>query len=233
MQRVITLGAGDGKRARVSSSGRTSQRVPRPVSHSKTKASFDSVGFPKQLKMVHRYCDTVPLQAVGALATYKFSCNGMYDPDITSTGHQPYYFDQLTAVYNHYTVIGSKIKVTVVPAGTFGSPCDVVLSKNDDSTAHTAMSTARERSEAVSTIINPNNPQVVVLKSKWSAKGTFGGSVLGNDALQGTSSANPTEQTQYHLQIYPSDATTTLLVYCQVEIEYIAVWDELKDTSSS
>lgn len=36
----------------------------------------------------------------------------MYDPDLTGFGHQPYFFDQLTDIYSHYVVIGSKIKIS-------------------------------------------------------------------------------------------------------------------------
>ena len=35
--------------------------------------------------------------------------NSLFDPDQTGTGHQPYYFDQFAALYNRYTVLGSKL----------------------------------------------------------------------------------------------------------------------------
>ena len=36
----------------------------------------------------------------------------MFHPDKSSVGHQPMYFDQLQAIYDHFTVINSRIKVT-------------------------------------------------------------------------------------------------------------------------
>lgn len=51
---------------------------------------------------------------VTASNTYQFSANGMYDPDITSTGHQPMYFDNYASVYQRYHVKYSTISVTVV-----------------------------------------------------------------------------------------------------------------------
>lgn len=38
-----------------------------------------------------------------------YSATGLFDPDITGVGNQPRGFDQLMALYDHYTVLGSKI----------------------------------------------------------------------------------------------------------------------------
>ena len=46
--------------------------------------------------------------------TWQFSGNSLYDPDVTSTGHQPMFFDNFMAVYNRYRVNYSQITVTVV-----------------------------------------------------------------------------------------------------------------------
>lgn len=91
------------------------------------------LGFPKKMIMTHRYCANQSVQSsTGVMANYVFSCNGMYDPDITGTGGQPLYFDQMTAIYNHYTVIGSKVTIKVLNAspstGIIG--CGILI--NDD-----------------------------------------------------------------------------------------------------
>lgn len=46
--------------------------------------------------------------------TWQFSANGLYDPDITSTGHQPLFYDNYTNLYKRYHVKYSTITVTVV-----------------------------------------------------------------------------------------------------------------------
>jgi len=38
----------------------------------------------------------------------------LFDPDYTSTGHQPYGFDQMAGLYNHYTVHRALIQVTLL-----------------------------------------------------------------------------------------------------------------------
>ena len=60
------------------------------------------------------YTDTVLLASTGAVAfnTYTFRSNSVFDPDWTSvSGHQPTRFDQLSALYQRYEVLKSKIRV--------------------------------------------------------------------------------------------------------------------------
>lgn len=47
-----------------------------------------------------------------------FAANGVYDPDITGTGHQPYGYDQWSTFYPTWIVLGSKIRVKMVSADT-------------------------------------------------------------------------------------------------------------------
>lgn len=47
----------------------------------------------------------------GVYSQYVFTANGLYDPNVTSTGHQPMGFDYMMALYEQYTVLSSKITV--------------------------------------------------------------------------------------------------------------------------
>jgi len=59
-----------------------------------------------------RYGERVSYSGIaGSSAFYTFSANGMYDPNITGTGHQPRGFDQLMALYDHYIVKTATIEV--------------------------------------------------------------------------------------------------------------------------
>ena len=82
--------------------------VPRPLVQYKT-------GFPKQLAITHKYSQEGRLTYIGPNANvqyYAFGVNCLYDPYLALGGGQPLYFDQLSAIYNHYTVMRSRIKVT-------------------------------------------------------------------------------------------------------------------------
>lgn len=71
-----------------------------------------------------RYHTNVVLSSgAGTVGTYVFRANDCYDPDYTSTGHQPMGFDQLMAFYDHFVV--SKSKITVQFKNLGGATLDV------------------------------------------------------------------------------------------------------------
>lgn len=193
------------------------------------------LGFPKKITFTHKYHETVNLTvAAGVVGIYNFSCNGMFDPNITGTGHQPLYYDQMTALYDHYTVIGSKMRVKLVQALGNQPAVRIATYINDDATVTPArIDTLGEQSSGKQFLIPPASVDSYTLTNSWSAKKTFGGSVLGNDNLQGTSGTNPTEQSYYTIAFQAADESTTVTMFAEVDITYIAVWDELRDVSSS
>jgi len=193
------------------------------------------LGFPKKMVMTHKYHETVSFGiGGGVLGTYTFSCNGMYDPNITGTGHQPLYFDQMTALYDHYTVIGSKIRVKLCQGAANQPTVKIATFINDDGTVTpTSIDMMGEQSCGKQFIIPPASTDTYTITNKWSAKKTFGGSPLSNDLLQGTVAANPTEQSFYTFGFQAADLTTTVAMFAEVDITYIAVWDELKDIAGS
>lgn len=69
-----------------------------------------------------RYVDTVSVDAgSAAIASHVYSANGLFDPDVTGTGHQPLMYDEYKLLYGMYRVISSKIKVTPVPTSNTSS----------------------------------------------------------------------------------------------------------------
>lgn len=194
-------------------------------------------GFPRKVKFTHRYVDFQILQtgAAGIIGTVALACNGMFDPYLAAGGHQPYYFDQLSAIYDHYTVIGSKITVRVMSNETTAKPISVVVMVNDDATVTptTFSALAEHPSATVSRLVPWGGNQEIVLTKSWSAKKTFGGDPLANDNLQGTFSANPTELSAYVIAVDSEPSTAQGTVTILYTIDYIAVWDELKDIAGS
>jgi len=56
-----------------------------------------------------KYHDYYLLSSSSGIAYCEYSGNGVYDPDITFSGHQPYYFDRYAGMYKYYTVLGSRL----------------------------------------------------------------------------------------------------------------------------
>jgi len=90
-------------------------------------------GFP-QTKMTRlRYCDTVTIDPGAAIiGYYSFRANGIYDPDQTSTGHQPMGRDIWAQIYNRYVVLGAKITATFSPQEKLSHPYIYGIKIDDD-----------------------------------------------------------------------------------------------------
>jgi len=191
-------------------------------------------GFPKKLCMTHKYVETIVRNPVTTFQNYLYSVNGMYDPNITGTGHQPMYFDQMSALYNHYTVIGSRINYKIIPTTATSGAIYLCVSQNDDTTVTPGtLEAIQESYVGKGTIIPAGSNNITTLTSAWSAKKNWGSSLLSNTLFRGNSGANPTEQQYFVLSIGSLDGVTSTPVYVEVSIEYIAVWQELKDLAQS
>lgn len=195
-------------------------------------------GFPRKIKVKHRYFEAAQQLncTTGAPATYVWSCNGMYDPDITGTGHQPLYFDQMSLIYDHYHVIASKITLILQTSEDPIGPCVGALWVDDDSSTTASGAAAvgmiGEQGNKVVNFGGTNQKPNMYLSRTWAAKKFFPGSVLGNDSLKGTPSANPTEQSYFKFTYNTLDATSAT-IYLTVKIEYIAIWNEKKEVAQS
>lgn len=83
----------------------------RPVT---TEGRASVAGFPLKLRTKVVYSDGVSLNPGSvAVAKNSYSLNGLFDPDITGTGHQPMGFDNYMGVYSKYTVLATYMKVTL------------------------------------------------------------------------------------------------------------------------
>lgn len=216
-------------RARTRSATGSSKRFKSTKNRSMVSTGL---GFPKKMKMTHKYHENITLTAGATLGTYSFACNGMYDPNITGVGHQPYYYDQMSALYDHYHVIGAKITVKFIPT-TASAPmlCGVFI--NDDSTVTpTNIDTLCENSNARWRTTDLAG-DIVTFNIKWSAKKAFGGAVMANNSLQGEVGSNPTELQTFQVFLQHVDKVTNVSANLEVAIQYIAIWHELKDIIGS
>jgi len=61
--------------------------------------------FPPRKTVALRYVDTVSIDGgVSSTGVYEFRANSIFDPDYTSTGHQPMFRDTYSAIYSQYKV---------------------------------------------------------------------------------------------------------------------------------
>jgi len=88
-----------------------------PISSAVTVQYSLTGGYPDRSRVRLKYVTNILYNtAVGQ--TQVFSGNGLYDPDVTGTGGQPYNYDEWAAAYSRYYCRGSTIKVTVLNLGS-------------------------------------------------------------------------------------------------------------------
>lgn len=192
-------------------------------------------GFPKMVKVTQTYIDTINLTSTsGVPATYRFSANGLYDPNITSTGHQPIFYDQLAALYDHYVVLGSKIEATWVNQTSTTPPTVYSFIINDDTTVVSSdPATLGEQTGAKKKVVGYGNSDAHRMTLNYSARKIHGRGVLANNSLQGNVNSMPSDQTYYDFHFRALDGVSTAAVSIEFKITYIVVWKELSDITAS
>lgn len=216
----------------------------------KVPGGFSPFGnpMPTSLDVSFKYVDRITIDAAGsgAIANYIFSANGMYDPDVTGTGHQPTGFDQwlgtssTTGFYNHYHVYKSEIKVTASSqAADNTGQAVVLLGLSDDTTVGIDFNTLLE---------NPTY-KALHIGSVGSGRDTasmshvadmpryFGiprDSIYAKDDLRGIYSSNPAEGVFFILAVGSNNPTVNpAAVALVVEIVYHAHLSERRELTGS
>lgn len=192
---------------------------------------------PQSYKFMTRYVATeVEINpGVGGLpASYVWSMNGLYDPDITSGGHQVIGFDEIMPLYDHYCVIGSRIRVNATNTDTVTAQ-DIALQLKDVSTISTDFQGVLENGNAKWTTLSPlgTGGSTRSLTVECSPTKFFTAKVMQDDKYKGTVSSNPSDQVYCHMIVNPIVASDTSAVVCTVEIEYIAILSEPKQIARS
>lgn len=180
--------------------------------------------------MRHEYSENLTLTSTtGTLSSYIWRCNGMFDPNFTSTGHQPMYFDQLGVIYNHYHVFKSRATLEIL------NTSNVLLAfmMDDDNTIPGSVNQALELPTSKGGLLPVPTTKAHSINLTWDAKKFFGGDIYDNSNLQGYVSADPNEQTYFILLFKHADDVSTAIAQVRIRIVYEAVWSELRTVAQS
>lgn len=192
--------------------------------------------YPARFKTHIRYCDSISLSTgVSVAGNYVFSANGLFDPDITGTGHQPMGFDQVMLSYEHYCVTRSVMTLNVRHTATTQSGnCGILLTSG--STPSTDYQRNLENGLLVRQRYNatPYEGSLGTLVNKMDIA-KFGSvrNLLDNPDYKGTTAANPVEQSYYHISAWNSDNVNVGTFSIDVMIDYEAWFFEPRDLTQS
>jgi len=238
-----------GKRMRKSGSIVRRKRTRRPRKPTNTDWSlsgnnparivtFRGYGFPDTLRTNLSFSQSFILTptALSPQQVQRFNCTSLYDPLYETGGFQPYWFDQLSAVYSRYKVLGAKItaKFCYSNQTTGGVGPTLVGIQMKDAFDSTISSTD------AGTLMATTNTNWAVLSTNYDEKtvaGTYSpkqayGDVL-TDALTSGFSANPARNYLAHVFINPQGTALTNPVNVFVTIEYFAEFTQMNPNAGS
>lgn len=204
--------------------------------------AFRTPLFPPRFTKRLIYCETgLTISATAPLAnTYFFTANGMFDPNITGTGHQPMGFDEMMLMYEQYTVVSSKISVHLINASGAGLTCAAGVYLSPDTTQITVPSRLLENGYLKWDLLAPigvlgylKTMNLDCDMSSYFARNKSKRELVDDVNLFGTSAANPTEQVYFGIVLFDPTGLSNTVLYFVVTVEYEAIfWEPKKLTQS-
>lgn len=195
--------------------------------------------FPETRLVRHRYVENVTWAGgtAGNMVQYNWGANDMFDPNVSSVGHQPMYRDEMAARYRFYTVIASFIKVTFDQTAIVQSNYGILVTSNASPSAsartrieQNGYTGGTERTTHAQIVAQRNSP--LVLRQTYNAK-TFNktslAGLMSDDGKKTASGSSPNtdEKVFYNLWAQPmSTADSQPTTRIQVELIYVCMWRE-------
>lgn len=161
---------------------------------------------------------------IGATALLTLRANSIFDPLALVGGHQPRGFDQIMAMYSHFVINASRIKVTFVPTNSFASfGCNLFISQQRDAVALGNINDYLESDYTTwrSTPMTLNVPSITLTQRCNPLKFLGRKSLLNDPDLKGSAVADCPEQVVYHVGIAGIDPAQNIPQWqVQYEVEY-------------
>lgn len=212
------------------------KRIYAPKTVTTSKKTKRTVSVPKNLfgnktKVLHKYVEYLQLNpgAVGSPATYVFSANGLFDPNITGVGHQPRGFDQLKVLFDHYHVTKSTCRVTFMSGSSQGQSLICGIQLKDDSTPAADMLQEMENRNVCYGAV-PFTSSSLTKILHFNSKSFFD---LNDRLLYGDAGTNPSDQAYFIIFAQPTYSVDTGSIDVMVEITYETTWSEPNDVAAS
>lgn len=165
-----------------------------------------------------------------------YRANSIYDPYAGVGGTQPRFFDQMQALYDHWYVYQSRIKIRPFEVGqpVTGQPTGLEIGCfiNDDFTPTLSVyNDFLESPGYVSKTTSSSDVFNVSVRKTWKTKDVFGAAGSNNSLTRGDASSNPTEQSFFIVTALTSAGISPCSYL--ITIEYDVEWCEVKRQAQS
>jgi len=196
--------------------------------------------FPREFVTSLRYCDAYTLTSTSnAMSSRQYMrMNSVHDPDQTSTGHQPLFYDQIMAVYGRYVVLKSRCKVTfstipnAIATSQPSGPMLVGIATDNDASVSSTVSTTLENS-VWSVLGNQlGGPNTRTLYVNYSPQKDLGLPPT-DDTVGAVAGNNPSAQWYCGIYCVEQGLASPSSVIATVTVDYTVRFSRLVDVSGS
>jgi hypothetical protein len=189
---------------------------------------------PDRLIVPMKYTGPFTVSGASGAASYTFSQNSVYDPDVTSTGGGCAGFNTLMNLYSKFRVTSSKIRVTIqngaaVLLAVAVAPSHVVFGAA--TSAYVIAGQRMAKPHAIKILAEQGHGPAVVLEDSVNTSELLGNELYDSTQLYGSIAADPTLQFYWSLG---SNDLNSLPYSFQgiVEIEYLTEYSRPLDLPS-
>lgn len=222
---------------RVTAKARTYRKKPsRSLAASRRKpyTKISRMPVPERYFTRLRYSElmTFTMNAANVLTSYLFQTS-IFDPDLTSVGHQPLWRDTMATMFNRYRVFGIKYNIAFKNTNV-NQLTWAYIKHSDNSTTETNANTLRERGEGKSIILDSLNGRTNYTRGYLSIPKAYGISkkeFYDDDGFISAIGSSPTKMAYLHL--YTLTMHTSAIVHAQVDLEYYVEFMDRVDVISS
>lgn len=196
----------------------------------RTVAIPRAIGVPAVNHTTHRYCEMGAITAaLGALGTYVWKCNSLFDPDQTGGGHQPYGFDQFKTYYATYSVKRSRCYVECLSAVAASLAGLITSTEAAVASTLTAANLIMEPGRGQGGLVTTTPTRA--FEARWDRDALYPDHDPGQ--LEALVSADPAKTDYYTLFLQDPFLTSSPVLYYTVVIEYEAEWKDPLTIASS
>lgn len=205
--------------------------------YNRRTAFFRAIGLPPTIVMKHRYSETFQLDNTGSAtipAYHQFRLNSVYDPNYTGTGHQPYYYDQMAALYNYYCVYGCVVEIEA-GTETTTSTCLLAFSPTLDGGTPMDADILKERPQSRWATLDAGG-EAKTLSKYYRIASLFGRTkrqLLSDDTFASPKGGNPGKTVYLNINGIATDKTAVAKINCAITMTFYVQWYGRADNAGS
>ena len=158
----------------------------------------------------------------------RYRLSSLFDPEFTGVGHQPRGFDELSAIYNRYRVMGTAVKIQPsITAGPGNTAFICVQAYPWAQTNVSSFNEAKEATNSTAVLVSSDKPRTLKYYfPTYKSLGVPRRDFMSDESYASVVSTNPSNSAMMHLGIASPDQSTVTTVTCNLTFVFYCQFSE-------